>query len=235
MDNNNPDMQSESQARLERLSRYSGEKSTIHSESYSALIRRLKFILPLLALAIVAALMTWPSLDKDIAILKQDSAESLQTIRKNELTNPRFESVDDKNQPYTLTAIRAVQDDNNEDLMHLEKPEGELKMSTGKVIALQALKGLYEQESQKLALQNNVRLLHNDGYEIKMSKLDLDMQAETAISDSEITGQGPAGTLHAVGGLNADNTKGLLIFKGPAKLVLYNSGSLQGLQGEASP
>lgn len=224
-----PRLKADSKARLDRLSRYSANKNYTPSATYSLLIRRLRLILPIVAMIIFAALLAWPALDDDIAILKQEQTESLQTIRKNELTNARFESVDQKNQPYALIAKLAVQDDNNEDLMHLEEPEGEISLNSGENIRITAEVGRYKQEASLLYLENNVRLTHSHGYEIIMSALDMDIKAGTAQSHSEINGEGPDATLYAQNGLQADNKAGLLILNGPAKLVLYESGSLQGL------
>lgn len=221
---------SESQARLERLSRYRSGRAAGNSESYSALIRRMRIILPLIAMVIIAALMAWPSMDNKISVLKEEQAASLQTIRKNELTNPKFESVDEKSQPYTLTAQRALQDENDEQILHLEQPEGELALNSGEKVGLKADKGLYLQAASQLKLNDDVRLLHSQGYEMSMTHLDLDLKAGTAQTDSNIQGQGPAGSLEATG-LSADNTSGVLVFNGPARLVLKDSGSLQGLQG----
>jgi lipopolysaccharide export system protein LptC len=220
----------ESEARLERLSRYRSERSGNSSESYSALIRRMRIILPLFAMAIIAALMAWPSMDNKISVLKEEQTASLQTIRKNELTGPKFESVDEKSQPYTLTALRAVQDEQNEEIMHLEQPEGKLALNSGEQVGLKADKGIYYQVPSQLKLNENVRLLHSEGYEMSMTHLDIDMKAGTAETDSNIEGNGPAGTLKAQG-MNADNNAGILVFHGPAKLTLKESGSLQGLRG----
>lgn len=221
---------SESEARLERLSRYRGDRAIGGSESYSALIRRMRIILPLVAMAIIAALMAWPSMDNKISVLKEEQAASLQTIRKNELTNPKFESIDEKSQPYSLTAKRAVQDEQDEQILHLEQPEGELALNSGEKVGLKADKGLYLQAASQLKLNDDVRLLHSEGYEMGMTHLDLDLKAGTAQTDSDISGKGPAGSLEAKG-LNADNANGLLVFHGPARLILKDSGSLQGLQG----
>lgn len=223
----------EIRARLERLSRYGADKQIVHNSSYSAFIRRLRLILPLVAVAIIAALLVWPSQDSDIAVLEEEQKEALKTIRKNELTNPKFQSVDDKNQPYTITAHKAVQDERDEDLLLLETPVGDLQLTSGNWVAIKAVEGEYWQAAQKLDLKGDVRLFHDEGYEMTMAALHLNLKDKQALSDSDVSGHGPAGSLEAKG-LKADNNNGVLIFTGPAKLVLKDSGSLQGLNTQGA-
>ena len=61
-----------------------------------------------------------------------------------------------------------------------------------------------------------------------MAELHIDLATRTAHSDTDVKGHGPAGTLQAKG-LKGNNETNVLIFNGPAKLVLYDSGSLNGL------
>tara|TARA_B100000780_G_scaffold278914_2_gene254346 strand:+ start:2832 stop:3647 length:816 start_codon:yes stop_codon:yes gene_type:complete len=245
MDNNNSDSNKNSDgpksdrayARLERLSRYSSGKQKTSSAAYTSFIRRMRLILPLVAVSIVAALLAWPDNQNQIAILEKSQKESLKTVRKNELTNPKFESIDDKNQPYSITAEKAVQGESDEEAMLLEKPLADMQLKSGSWIALKANQGTYWQKEEKLNLQKNVTLFHDDGYEMNTDILFIDLKNQTVQSNTDVHGHGPAGTLTAKG-LDGNNTNGILIFHGPATLILKNAGSLQGLtnaQDTAAP
>ncbi|MFP4313765.1 MAG: LPS export ABC transporter periplasmic protein LptC [Alphaproteobacteria bacterium] len=226
--NSAPDNEmSEAQKRLAELSRRQNRMAA-QSERYSKFVRRIRLILPLVAIAIIAALMTWPMQDSNVAVLEEDQQQSLQSIRKNELSNPRFESVDEKNQPYTITASKAVQDSQNESLLLLSEPVGDMLLNSGNWIAIQAAIGHYWQNDKKLFLEQDVRLFHDEGYEMTMDKLDIDLNARTAQSDTQVYGHGPASTIEAQG-LRGDNMRGVLSFNGPAKLVLHDAGSLNAL------
>lgn len=218
------------QKRLERLGRFSADKQVTHSAGYTSFIRRMRLVLPLVAVCIIVALITWPDQRSTVAILEEDQKESLQTIRKNELSNPKFQSVDDKNQPFTITADKAVQADNNEDILLLERPVGELVLNTGGRVTLKSERGKYWQMQEQLKLTNNVELENSDGYTMSTAQLDIDMDAGTARSEADVSGFGPAGTLVAKG-LSVNNATGILVFNGPARLVLKDAGSLQGLAG----
>lgn len=218
------------QERLAQFSRKNNNKSAHHHAAYTTFIRRMRLFLPLAAIAVMAALFTWPVQEKDIAILKDEQKEALKTVSKNELESPKFESVDEKNQPYTITADKAVQKGEQKDILLLTNPVGSLQMNNGNTIRLKADDGTYWQTDEKLFLQQNVRLSNNDGYEMLTRELHIDLAARTATTDTDVEAFGPAGTLTAKG-LKGDNQANTLIFNGPAKLVLTDAGSLNGLGG----
>lgn len=238
MDNHSPDLdlqrQDAAQRRLERLSRFSASApAKTNGERYTKFIRQMRLILPLIAVCIVVALMAWPDSQKTIALLEEHEKQSLQTIRKNELTNPKFESTDEKNQPYSVTAEKAVQAEGENNIMLLEKPAAKLELNGGGWVALRALSGKYGQESRQLDLHEQVTLTNSDGYQMDTAALFIDLKSETARTETPVTGFGPAGTLQA-NGLRSDNIAGTLVFTGPAKLVLKDTAALQGLSRDPS-
>ncbi len=161
------------------------------------------------------------NIDLPAAITEQPSPQ----ISKNELTNPRFESKDSRGQPFTITAQKAVQGQDNDGVLELEKPVADILLKSGAWLAISAEHGAYTEEVQSLKLQGDVRLFHDTGYELKTAQLDLDMLEAKAISNQDVYIQGPAGTLTAKG-LKGDQTIGKLSFTGPAKLTLYDAGNM---------
>ncbi len=193
-------------------------KSALSGRAYSLFVRWMRLILPLIAIGIVGLLMAWPRVEETMAPVPKEAIIP-QTIGKNELVNPRFESEDEKSQPFTVTANRAVQSAKNPDVLILDHPVADIILQDGTWLAVEAKRGAYRQESEKLLLEENVKLFHDQGYELKTAKLVVDMKSRQAWSDQDVYGQGPAGTLEATG-MQAHSDKGLLIFTGPVKLVL---------------
>lgn len=212
----------EAHLRRERLARVQAAGSRGFSQSYSSFVRWMRLVLPLTALAIVAVLFTWSSMQEELVIPPQDPARTPSSIGKNELVSPRFESKDDRNQPYTITALRAVQGEKNDDLIILEKPVADMTLNSGNWIALEADQGAYRQDKNRLLLQGNVKIFHDRGYQLETAKLHIDMNKDFAWSEEAVYVQGPTGTLKA-NGLKADNGRQILIFTGPAKLVLHRA------------
>lgn len=203
-----------------------------YNPKYSNLIRRLRMILPLVALSIAAAVFAWSYTENLKIITREEIAPAARTIGKNELLNPRFESRDKKDQPFTITAKRALQGESNDDLVILESPVADMMLTSGNWIAIEALQGAYRQDNQRLLLSGAVKLFHDKGYYMNMEKLHVDIKKQTAWSDVDVYGQGPEGTLEAKG-MNGDAESDILVFKGPARLVLNMKGETQGLAGIA--
>lgn len=202
--------------RLDRLLR--SEKRRGGGRGYSRFVRAMRLLLPLVAVGIVGIVVSWPRVEERLAP-PPEAGPAPQAIGQNELINPRFESQDDKERPFTVTAARAVQSSANPDVVFLEAPVGEMTLRDGAGLHLRAVKGAYDQRHENLVLEGDVTLRHAQGYEIATQKLRLDMGPQTAWSDQEIVGAGPAGTLHATG-VKADMAAGTVVFTGPAKLVL---------------
>jgi lipopolysaccharide export system protein LptC len=215
-----PDIIPASRERLDRLVG-NAEKRAGFNPNYSKFIRRLRLILPLIALGILAVVFSWSSFtEDDLLVITPPPGENTQEIGKNELLNPRFESKDDKNQPYTITATRAIQGKDNENLIILEEPLADILLKNGNWIAIQSKQGAYRQDSERLLLQDEVTIFHDEGYQMTTSELHMDMIASLAWSEKDVAAQGPAGLLDAKG-MKADSKSGELIFTGPAKLILH--------------
>lgn len=217
--NENPEQNN--QDRLARIAPAYRESHKKSYQNYSRVIKRVQIVLPILALGILLVTLNWNRFQEDAITPMQERAEEMvqPDVGKNELLNPRFESVDDKNQPYMVTAQRAVQAKDDEDLVTLEKPSGEIRLNSGNVVSIRSETGTYKQEAQQLFLQDKVQLFYDDAYEMNTQELYVDMQASKAWSDVDVSAKGPEGTLEAKGlkGSTLDDT---LIFTGPAKLVL---------------
>ena len=211
--------------RRERLSQMTqpGTGSANYNPAYSKFIRWMRLVLPLVALTIVAIVFTWSNMKDDNIVSMQDQTQAARSIGKNELLNPRFESVDDKKQPYTITAKRALQGKKNEELVILEEPVADMLLNNGNWVAIEAKQGAFRQDNQRLLLRGNVQMFHDQGYQMTTAQLDLDLDKNIAWSETEVHAQGPMGRLEAKG-LKASTEKGLLLFSGPAKLTIYQAG-----------
>lgn len=215
-------------ARLSGLSRNRQETHKI-DEKYSAFIRSMRIVLPLLALCIIAVLFSWNALTPDKITPAQPDKSAARTAGKNELINPKFESLDDKNQPYTITAAKALQNINDE-LVLLTDPFADIVLNSGNWLAIRSKQGAFRQQSELLLLKDEVELFHDGGYRVKTQELNVDMKAGIATTDLKIAGHGPMGTLNA-SGMRANTEEETLIFIGPAKIVIYdrNDSSTKGL------
>ncbi len=195
-----------------------GKARRLPGKGYSFFVRFMRLALPLVAIGIIGLLLSWPRVEETLDPIPKEALVP-QTVGKNELVNPRFESADSKNQPFTITAERAIQSARDPSVVLLEKPMADITMNNGAWLAAEATEGAYRQNADKLLLQGHVKLFHDKGYEMLTEKLLLNLKSREAWSDQPVYGQGPAGTLQATGmQANAETDK--LIFTGPVKLVL---------------
>ncbi|MCB1720517.1 MAG: LPS export ABC transporter periplasmic protein LptC [Rhodospirillales bacterium] len=220
--NNNQDHEANANqpVKFSQLTRAESSRNHEGMQRYSAFIRSLGIALPLIAIAITAIVFSWDIL-KPNDITTVPDIKTAKTIGKNELLNPKFDSVDNKNQPFHITARRALQDQNDA-LMLLDEPMADITLNNGNWLAITARQGAYRQETQRLLLKDNVTLFHDAGYKITTQELDVDMNVGTAQTETSISGHGPLGTLNAKG-MHADSKAQTLIFTGPVKLVIYDT------------
>lgn len=219
----------ETQGRLSGLDGGGQVPNNIKKRTY--IVRALRYILPIIALVMVVIIATWDDAGRSSKpIEKADILPQSENIQ-NELLAPVFNSVDDKNQPYTVTALRAVQSKSNPDVMELEKPVATLTQSDTTKLEGQANIGLYEQKSQKLNLKGDVVLTHSDGYKLTTPELRIDIVAQKAYSGQDVFLSGAAGSLKSKG-LVGDMNTGIITFTGPARVVLYSDGQILNPKGQ---
>ena len=220
-------------SRLDGLKANRGTTEQNLNKGYSKFIKKVQFGLPLLALLLIALIIGWNNFEGDkIVPIKQEDVQPQikQEIGKNELVNPRFESMDEKGQPFTITANRALQEDGEKGEMLLDSPKGTMNLNSGEIITLSAQKGAYHQIQQYLDLNDNVVLTHSDGYNLKTRILHVDLQDNKAWSKQPVRVTGPEGEINAVG-MTATSQDKKIVFKGPAKMTIQTDSNTLGFGG----
>ena len=206
--------------RAKRLTSRSARASI--SLGYSNFVRFMRLALPVAAMVVVAILFIRAGMNEKLAILADDNNSGMnndQNIMKNELLNPRFESMDKKQQPYNITADRAVQGEKNKDLIMLESPVGIMTMEDGVIVKVRSDTGAYRQDTERFFLRGGVHIEHSGGYSLKTHEAHIDMKKNFAWSDYDIIGRGPEFSIDAKG-VSASGKDNIIIFTGPTKLVL---------------
>ncbi len=214
-------MNNKQEERLSLLSKDNNHTKSIKSSSYTKIVKALRIILPVAALALAIIVLTWGDVDKTIqtAQIEEDKKPQIGT---NELIDPKFESRDKNNKPFTITAKKAISGEKNPDLIQMEEPLADMTLKDNSWIAIKGNEGRYWQKDQKLELYGNVNIFHDKGYEIISEEFIIDFKKGKLFTSKKIGGHGPAGTIQAQS-MSADSNTGNLIFNGPAKLVLYNA------------
>ena len=186
---------------------------------YSRFVKIMRILLPLLAAALIVIMMTWSELDDKTAILPKEDVLQKSNMGENELLNPRFETTDSQQRPVHVEAERALQNQDNPNIVQLESPKANLKMKDGSGLTIESATGTYEQKVEKLYLETDVQIHHESGYDLMAEELRVDMKTREVWSDKTVHIEGPDGTISA-SGLEGNVGDGVLIFKGPVTLKL---------------
>lgn len=192
--------------------------NTRQSKRHTAIVRKMRLILPIAALGFVAVLMTWKNENAVVAPVPREQV-SPQTISQNELVKPKFQSEDSSSQPYTITADKATQNAEDMNTVLLQKPVADLTLKSGGWVSLKANNGTYKQAEGNLNVNGQVEIHHDSGYELHTEKMDIDVKGQTITSETPITGHGPSADISATG-MNVDGETDIITFTGPAVLTL---------------
>ena len=164
-----------------------------------ALVKLAKLLLPVGALALLAAVALWPEFDsaedRGRMAFRRVSQTTADAMR---ISGARYQGVDEQNRPYNVTATSAVQRDES-GLIDMTQPRADILLTNGAWMLLESHQGQYDRPQSQLNLQGNVTLWHDNGTTMKTEAAHIDVHAAEADSDSPTTAQGPFGTLEAEG------------------------------------
>ncbi|MBN8520636.1 MAG: LPS export ABC transporter periplasmic protein LptC [Alphaproteobacteria bacterium] len=192
-------------------------------QGYTRLIKILRIALPLVAVGLIIVVMTWPDMERQVPLPTKEEIVPDAKMGMNELIKPLFQSTDKDKRPFTITAEKATQNQDNPELVMMESPEADLQLSDGGWVAARAKTALFEEKNEKLFLSGDVNLFHDSGYTLKSPELRINMKTGEAFSDRDVRVTGPKGTLNA-SGMEAFQRDEKIIFKGPATLVIFDPG-----------
>ncbi|MGC8468611.1 MAG: LPS export ABC transporter periplasmic protein LptC [Acetobacteraceae bacterium] len=181
-----------------------------------------KRLLPLAALALLAATALWPDIDPAGKGTRMTfrAADGV-TTTGDSMRGARYRSVTAAGEPFTLTAARAVQA--GEGTVRLFRPKGDITLKSGAWLTLQAATGLYHQRSRTLDLATRVTLYRDDGTRLTTSSAAIDLAGGTATGKEPTRASGPFGTLTATG-FTVRDQGAVIDFTGPTRLVLDGAG-----------
>lgn len=191
-----------------------------HLARRRVMINLTKWLLPVLALALLSTIALWPELDSAADKARLSFAGISGTVQGARMTEARYRGVDRQGRPYTLTASVAQQI--GEERVNLTLPKGDITLRDGTWLMLQAKQGVYTKHTDLLDLSHHVTLYRDDGTTMVTASATVDLKNSDAAGAEPVHAEGPFGTLDAQGFTLLD--KGAIIqFAGPAHLVLNSA------------
>jgi lipopolysaccharide export system protein LptC len=200
-----------------------------HLLRHSRVVAAMRLVLPGLAAILLAVLALWSRFGLDGSRLML-SLTSLGPHRIDSLTmsSPRFNGIDEKKRPFSVSADRATQLDQSTQLIGLAAPQADITLENGAWVALTADSGRYQRQAQLLDLLGAVNLFHDEGYELHTHDMHVDLGSGRAVGHQPVRGQGPAGEL-AAQGLELSNGGKRILLTGHAHLHFYSGQQLDGV------
>lgn len=173
-----------------------------------------------LAFVLIAIVFLVPALHEDdegtrLVFTNIQEGESL----RPRMLSPKFQGLDNKQQPYNLNAQYADRWDDGS--VYLHKVEADITLTAGNWIAVFADEAIFNAEKKDLFIPKKVNIFHDAGYEIRTEEVHVDLAASQAYGNKHIEGQGPIGTLDA-DGFRMDNARRTLHFSPNVKVRIYS-------------
>lgn len=176
-----------------------------------------KWLLPLAAMGLLALIALWPEIDAATSKARLAMGRVSGELEGGKLIDARYNGVDEKERPYTITAATAWQID--PERVGLTMPKGDITLGNGSWLMLTSKEGTFLQHLNQLDLVNEVTLYRDDGTTMHTKSASIDLKAGAAAGSEPIHVEGPFGVLDAQGFTVMD--KGTAIdFPGPAHVVM---------------
>ena len=142
---------------------------------YSRFVRISKFSLGVLSFLLILLVVVIPilSADEEGLRLAFNAAQESKQESLPMMTNPTFQGVDQDNQPYVVTADSAIQHDG--DTIILNNVQGDMLTSGDTWISVRAKQGAINNVAKTMRLNEDVRLMHQNGMEFRTESVDIDM------------------------------------------------------------
>ena len=196
-------------------SRYSPQR---RAARHSARVRKLKILLPVVAILVVLAgigLIAWRSLSP-VGFLISGAGIQDGNITINA---PELSGFDDQNQAYRVKAAKAYQSLDDPDQVTLEEIDARIEMKNDQWAQLTAETGVFDTEARKLDLTKGIKARSSEGYQVQLSQAKVDLAEGHLTTDEPVAIEGPNLHLKAQKAEVVDKGR-TLRFSGGVSLIL---------------
>jgi lipopolysaccharide export system protein LptC len=181
------------------------------------LINMTKFVLPMGAMLLLSMIALWPEFEHATDKARMAMRPPDTAIEGMRMKEAHYNGVDERGRPFTVTAEKAVQHDENR--VDLTTPVADMTLESGSWINIRSRDGVYLRKDQQLDLSGDVVLYRDDGTTMKTGSVAVQMKDGAAASAETTHVEGPFGTLDAAGFITVE--KGAAIqFTGPVHVTL---------------
>ncbi len=199
------------------------ENSNILSRNYSSIVKMLKMSLPSFSIILIGLVLLWNQITKEADLFTIGFSSDVDfNAKKIVITNTKIVGNDKKHQPYNVTAKLIAETEPGSHVLNLTKPSAELKLNSGSWVNFDAPTGIFDQNTGVLSFNDNVIIIHSDGYNIDTREFSYNMQEAYAENHSPIESNGAMGDIKAES-FTYDSKTDILTFRGKTIINYYPS------------
>jgi lipopolysaccharide export system protein LptC len=144
------------------------------AERHSRRVRRLKIVLPLLAV-IMAAGFAGYSFVSTPAPAPIQTEGSVFEEGKLVMNSPKLEGFTKDGRPYSVNAARAIQDFDKQDIINLDGIDAKMPIETDNWAKVEAVGGVYDRTANTLDVPTDILVTTTDGMVAKLKSAFLDI------------------------------------------------------------
>ncbi len=146
-----------------------------NAQRHSQRVRFLKLALPSAAAVIAIAFPVYSYMVAPPPAVPVKTENSAFSDGKLVMANPKLEGFTKQNLPYSMNAVRAVQDVSKESIIELEGIDAKLPIDGKTTAKINAAHGTYDRENNTIDLDSPVTVSTSDGMVVKLKSAFLDM------------------------------------------------------------
>ena len=144
------------------------------AQRHSRRVRRLKIILPLIAVLLTAGFAGYSFISTPVPV-NMDTEGSTFIEGKLVMNSPKLEGFTKDGRPYSVNATRATQDFDKQEIVSLDGIDAKMPVEADNWARVQATSGLYDRIANTLDVPTDILVTTTDGMVAKLKSAFLDI------------------------------------------------------------
>lgn len=165
--------------------------------TYSRVIAWLKVGLPLIALGALSTMFLFSESTSPTSAIPFAKVDLEARAKDQQITAPYFAGQTEAGYDVEITSEFAKPDLEDQRITYAQSLRAEIKIDDGNTVQIQSNTAQMNSLNLQAVLAGDLLIQSSNGYDLRTEELELDINAGTAVAESQITGTGPAGTFTA--------------------------------------
>lgn len=153
---------------------------------HTRMVRALRFAIPVGAVVAMIGMIAVPVAMRWSGVESVSVASVGISDGKVRMQTPKLSGYRKDNRPYEVTAVSALQEIRNPTQVELQTLTARLQTQQEGWVTVNSRTGYFNTQSEKLQLHEDVRILTEQGYDIRMNTADVDFKAGTVQSKDPV-------------------------------------------------